>query len=80
MPWIIIGVCYTACLILLLIIRWHLARENKRRDDEPVTDDPYDSNYIERTVDGVVERIKVAKVNLAPSFHGSPDVDCAGIS
>ena len=80
MPWIIIGVCYTACLILLLIIRWHLARENKRRDDEPVTDDPYDSNYIERTVDGVVERIKVAKVNPASSYLSSSNVGRAGIS
>ena len=70
-----------ACLVLLLIIRWYLARENKRRDDEPVTDDPYDNNYIERTVDDVIEKIKVPKVNPAsPSLLGLPDVDCAGIS
>ena len=68
------------CLVLLLIIRWHLARENKRRDDELVTDNPYDNVYIERTVDSVVERIKVAKVDPASSSISSSDVDRVGIS
>ena len=57
------------CVVLLLTIRWYLARENKRRDDEPVlTDDPYGNVYIEKMVDGVVERAKVPKVNLASSM------------
>ena len=80
-PWIIIGICYVACLVFLLIIRWYLARENKRRDDEPITDDLYDNVYVERTVDGVVERIKIAKVNPASSSpRSSFDIDGAGIS
>ncbi|EMD34999.1 hypothetical protein CERSUDRAFT_85745 [Gelatoporia subvermispora B] len=45
-PWAIIGICYLICPGLLLIIRWLLARENKRRDAEPL-DDTYDDVYIE---------------------------------
>ena len=79
-PWIIIGVCYALCLVILLIIRWYLVRENKRRDDEPIRDDPYDNIYVERTIDGVVEKLKVAKVELPSSSPlGSSYVDCAGI-
>jgi len=60
-PWIVIGVCYAACIVILLAIRWHLAAENKRRDAEPV-DDTYDNVYIERmTKDGVIEKVKVDK-------------------
>jgi ACS family allantoate permease-like MFS transporter len=60
-PWIIIGISYAICIGILLIIRWHLARENKRRDREPV-DHSYDEVYIERERAGVIERVKVAKV------------------
>lgn len=60
-PWIIIGISYAICIGLLLIIRWLLARENKRRDSEPV-DHSYDEVYIERERNGVIERVKVAKV------------------
>ncbi|KAF8073573.1 MFS general substrate transporter [Lyophyllum atratum] len=59
-PWIIIGVCYVSCMALMLIIRWHLSRENKRRDNEPV-DHSYDDVYIEKTVDGVTKKLKVDK-------------------
>lgn len=47
-PWIIIGVCYVACPVILLAIRYLLGKENKRRDAEPV-DDAYDEVYIETT-------------------------------
>ncbi|KAG6828115.1 hypothetical protein H0H87_002927 [Tephrocybe sp. NHM501043] len=60
-PWIIIGVCYFACMVLILILRWLLARENMIRDNEPI-DTTYDDVYIERTVDGMTEKVKVDKV------------------
>lgn len=44
-PWSIIGMCYIACPIILLIIRRMLAAENRRRDVEP-RDDTYDDVYI----------------------------------
>jgi ACS family allantoate permease-like MFS transporter len=63
-PWIIIGICYLCCMGLLLAIRYVLASENRRRDNEPV-DDTYDDVYIERVgKDGEVEKVKVDKVRL----------------
>ncbi|KAG6919497.1 hypothetical protein DXG01_005086 [Tephrocybe rancida] len=59
-PWIVIGVCYLACMALLIAIRWLLARENTERDNEPA-DTTHDVVYVERTVDGVVEKVKVDK-------------------
>ena len=51
-------------MTLLLIIRYVLSKENKRRDQEQL-DDSYDDVYIERIgKDGQVERVKVDKVNL----------------
>ncbi|KZT03140.1 MFS general substrate transporter [Laetiporus sulphureus 93-53] len=44
-PWTIIGFCYLACPLLLLIIRVRLASENVRRDAEP-PDDTYNDMYI----------------------------------
>ncbi|KAG8709120.1 hypothetical protein FRC09_000856 [Ceratobasidium sp. 395] len=32
LPWFVIGTCYSCCIVLLLVIRRRLARENKRRD------------------------------------------------
>ncbi|KAF8800402.1 MFS general substrate transporter [Phlegmacium glaucopus] len=62
-PWIIIGICYACCMALLLIIRFVLSTENKRRDMEQVDhDDSYDDVYIERMgEDGEVEKVKVDK-------------------
>lgn len=61
-PWIIIGICYIACPIILLAIRFLLARENKRRDVEPL-DDTYDEVYIETSdADGNTIEQKVPKV------------------
>ncbi|TFK33346.1 MFS general substrate transporter [Crucibulum laeve] len=60
-PWIIIGICYACCMALLLIIRYVLSTENKRRDAEPI-DDTYDDVYMKRKgKDGVVEKVKVDK-------------------
>ena len=61
-PWTVIGVCHVACIITLLVIRWHLARENRRRDLEP-RDHTYDDNWVEMIRDdGTVEKIQVPKV------------------
>ncbi|EIW74735.1 MFS general substrate transporter [Coniophora puteana RWD-64-598 SS2] len=60
-PWIVIAVCDIACPLLLLLLRFLLARENKRRDVEPA-DDTYDEVYIERVnEDGKVEQVRVDK-------------------
>ena len=61
-PWVIIGVCEFVCIITLLVIRWHLARENRRRDLEP-RDHTYDDNWVEIIRDdGTIEKVKVPKV------------------
>ncbi|KAH8092231.1 MFS general substrate transporter [Cristinia sonorae] len=63
-PWIIIGICYVVCPLLLLVIRYILAAENKRRDQEPV-DDTYDDVYIEvLNADGEKVQKKVDKEYL----------------
>ncbi|KAH7928023.1 MFS general substrate transporter [Leucogyrophana mollusca] len=60
-PWIVIGICYLICPILLLAIRYLLARENKRRDAEPARED-YEEFYIEQiTEDGKRVEVKVDK-------------------
>ncbi|KAF8147682.1 major facilitator superfamily domain-containing protein [Crassisporium funariophilum] len=61
-PWIIIGICYAICMALLLVIRYVLSSENKRRDEEPA-DETYDDDvYIERMgKDGEMEKVKVDK-------------------
>jgi hypothetical protein len=69
-PWIIIGVCYIVCMLLLLIIRAVLIAENKRRDAAPKVHDPHDNVYVERlSPDGVLEKIKVDKVRLQSGFE-----------
>ncbi|KAF7800177.1 hypothetical protein EIP86_011424 [Pleurotus ostreatoroseus] len=45
-PWIIIGICYVVCPMILLMIRYILQRENRIRDNEPV-DETYEDVYIE---------------------------------
>lgn len=60
LPWTIIGVCHVICIICLGTLRIHLARQNRLRDQEPV-DYTYEDVYIERVVDGVVEKIKIDK-------------------
>ncbi|KAN0080166.1 Major facilitator superfamily domain containing protein [Tylopilus felleus] len=59
-PWIIIGVCYLICPFLLLVIRWLLARENARRDTEPVEE--VEEFFIEKEAeDGTRVQVKVDK-------------------
>lgn len=61
-PWIIIAVCYVACMTLLLVIRWHLSRQNKIRDAQPY-DATYDDVYIEKAdAEGVMHKLKIDKV------------------
>ncbi|KAJ7693057.1 major facilitator superfamily domain-containing protein [Mycena rosella] len=63
-PWIVIGVCYAACMFLVLAIRYLLVAENKRRDEEPVVDDGYNDVFVERLAkdgSGVMEKVKVDK-------------------
>ena len=51
-------------MALLLIIRFILSSENKRRDQEP-PDETYDDVYIDRIgKDGEVHKVKVEKVRL----------------
>ncbi|KAK7045193.1 MFS general substrate transporter [Favolaschia claudopus] len=60
-PWAIINCCFIADMILILLIRWELSAENKRRDREAPSDE-YDNVYIERiSPDGVPEKVKVDK-------------------
>jgi len=60
-PWIIIGVCDVACMVLLFSIRVLLARENKRRDAEP-PDYTFDDAYVVTTdKDGNHAEVKVPK-------------------
>jgi hypothetical protein len=51
-------------MVLLLIIRWYLVAENKRRDAEPPSH-TYDDVYIERlSPDGKLEKVKIDKVSF----------------
>jgi ACS family allantoate permease-like MFS transporter len=55
--------------MLLLIIRFMLSRENKKRDAEPVSDDNFEEVYIEQvTADGKRIEVKVDKVRLDSSL------------
>ncbi|KAJ6626503.1 hypothetical protein B0H10DRAFT_523055 [Mycena sp. CBHHK59/15] len=58
-PWTVIGICYACCMRLMLAIRLHLARENRRRDAEH----GYDDVFVERPAadSGKVERVRVDK-------------------
>ena len=63
-PWIIIGICFLSCMVLLFSIRVLLARENKRRDAEP-PDNSYNDIYVARTdEEGNRVEVKVSKVGI----------------
>jgi len=63
-PWTVIGICYACCMILVLIIRVLLVRENRRRDREP-PDTTYDDVYVEVVLpDGKRVERKVEKEYL----------------
>ncbi|KAJ7600723.1 MFS general substrate transporter [Mycena floridula] len=60
-PWITIGISYVICIGILLLIRFLLNRENKKRDAEPI-DETYDNVYMEIVdADGKLIRRKVDK-------------------
>jgi len=60
-PWVINGICFLCCIVILLTIRFVLSRENKRRDSEP-RDETYDNVYVTReTADGKKVTVKVAR-------------------
>ncbi|KAF9061384.1 hypothetical protein BDP27DRAFT_1235420 [Rhodocollybia butyracea] len=60
-PWTIIGICYGCCMILLLLIRFHLVCQNKLRDPAPSSDE-YSDVYIEHiNDDGSIDEVKVEK-------------------
>lgn len=76
-PWIVIGICYLACPFLLLVIRWLLARENARRDAEPIEED--EAFFIEKvSEDGTRVQVRVDKVHRCFS-NRDRDRDIDGI-
>ena len=63
-PWIVIGVCYASCMVLLFSIRVLLASENKRRDAEP-PDNTFNDVYVATTDEsGNRTEVKVPKVRF----------------
>ncbi|KIP01938.1 hypothetical protein PHLGIDRAFT_122911 [Phlebiopsis gigantea 11061_1 CR5-6] len=61
-PWIIIGICYVVCQVVVLARRWLLNHETRKHDAEPV-DETYDAVYV--TVvdsDGKTVEKKVSKM------------------
>ncbi|KAF5347283.1 hypothetical protein D9756_009992 [Leucocoprinus leucothites] len=60
-PWAIMGACYFTCMLLVLILRFILDKENKRRDRE-TRDTTYDDVYMLHTKeDGCTEKIRIEK-------------------
>jgi len=60
-PWSVIAACYILCPVVLLGIRYMLAKENKKRDTE-THDSTYDDVFVEEKLDdGTVEMRKVDK-------------------
>ena len=71
-PWIIIGICYVVCPMILLMLRYILQRENRIRDNEPV-DETYDDVYIEVvTPEGKRVEQKVPKVSCLWVYSFDP--------
>ena len=67
-PWIVIIICYVVAAVLMIFIRFLLARENKRRDEEPY-DDTYDNVYLEVIdEDGKAVQRRVSKVRKPPGI------------
>ena len=65
-PWIIIGICFLLCIVLLFSIRLLLAHDNKRRDAEP-SDDSNDDVYVARIdEEGNRVEVKISKVGIRP--------------
>lgn len=59
-PWAILSACWFATMVLILVLRWYLARQNAKRETES-HDATYDEVYIEK--DGE-KAVKVDKVSF----------------
>lgn len=62
MPWGVIVGCYISCVISVLALRSHLARENNARDREVSVTDDFINVYVTKEVDGSVVKFRVEKV------------------
>jgi hypothetical protein len=63
-PWAVISSCIFTCLLLVLLLRFMLARENKRRENQP-RDERYDAVFIDQELaDGTRVEKRVDKVFL----------------
>jgi len=63
-PWAVISSCIGGCVVLILLLRWVLKRENTRRDAEQ-RDDSYDDVYItQRLSDGTTVEKRVDRAFL----------------
>jgi hypothetical protein len=69
-PWAIITACFVASVILLLVLRFMLASENRRRDAEQ-RDDKYDEVFVTQVRDGTTVEKKVDRVRLCIHWHSS---------
>ena len=76
-PWIIIGICYLTCPVLLLVIRSLLVRENARRDAEPIEKE--EEFFIEKvSEDGTRMQVKVDKVWCRRHYYSDIGVWVSG--
>ena len=63
-PWAIISACTVTCALLILLLRFMLAAENRRRDAEK-RDDTFDDIYLSKELsDGSKEEKRVDRVRL----------------
>lgn len=63
-PWAVLAACSFACMILILVLRYILSAENKRRKEEEY-DDKYDNVFIvTKDADGKETEKRVDKVCL----------------
>ncbi|KAJ7611715.1 MFS general substrate transporter [Roridomyces roridus] len=61
-PWVIIGCCYLTMIVTLLGIRFYMAAQNKKREEEPA-DETYDHVYVHNSTDsGATEKIDMANL------------------
>lgn len=66
-PWAVLAACSFSCMILILVLRFMLAAENKRRNAEPL-DVKYDNVYITlKNLDGSNSEKRVDKVGSRDS-------------
>jgi len=63
-PWAVISACIFTCALLILLLRFMLAAENKRRDAEK-RDEKFDDIYLSKELsDGSKEEKRVDRVRL----------------